>query len=224
MRDVRIMFTLSRAIRAASITLMAAVSVLGQPSGARAGVLAPIWTGAYAGFHGGGAWGSIDFNNISSSDTSGWSGGGHAGYNLGFAGFVAGVEGDLNYDGSNASYTFAGGGGSLDSSWNATLRGRVGLPVGPALFYATAGFARKGSTFVETNGAGLSASQDHTFVGAVYGIGAEAYVMPNMSVRLEALRYDYGAEKLSLSGAANTVQEIDPSDTVVRAGVTFHLN
>ena len=218
------MFPLSRAIRAAFLTLMAAVSILGPPSGASANPLAPIWTGAYAGVHGGGAWGSIDFNSISSSDTSGWSGGGHAGYNLGFGGFVAGVEGDLNYDGSNASFAFSGsGGGSLDSNWNATLRGRVGVPVGPALLYATAGFAWKGSTFVETDGAGLSASQDHTFTGAVYGIGAEAYVMPNMSVRLEALRYDYGAEKLSLSGVASAV-EIDPSDTVVRAGVTFHLN
>jgi len=58
----------------------------------------------------------------------------------------------------------------------------------------------------------------------VYGIGAETYVMPNLSLRLEALRYDYGSEDLSIGGAAAALQEIDPSDTVVRAGVTFHLN
>ena len=49
-------------------------------------------------------------------------------------------------------------------------------------------------------------------------------MLPNLSLRLEALRFDYGADKLSLDGAANSVQEFDPSDTVVRAGVTFHLN
>ena len=46
----------------------------------------------------------------------------------------------------------------------------------------------------------------------------------NMSVRLEALRYDYSSDNLSITGAKNALQEIDPSDTVVRAGVTFHLN
>lgn len=217
------MSVLQRPSRAASLAIAATALLLLPAASARANPLAPIWTGAYVGFHGGGSWGTIDFKDITSSDTSTWTGGGHAGYNLGFGAFVAGVEGDLNYDGSNASYDFGGGGGSLDSNWSATLRGRVGVPVGPALLYATAGFAWKGSTFVETAGGGLSASQDHTFVGAVYGIGAESYVLPNLSVRLEALRYDYGAEKLSLSGAVNAV-EIDPSDTVVRAGVTFHLN
>jgi len=45
-----------------------------------------------------------------------------------------------------------------------------------------------------------------------------------MSLRLEALRFDYAADDISLSGANNMLQEIDPSETVVRAGVTFHLN
>lgn len=208
-----------------SALLAAAVVVAFPASGSRADVLAPIWSGAYAGFHGGGSWGSIDFKNVRSSNTSDWTGGGHAGFNMSFGNFIAGVEGDLNYDGASGGYTLVSGeSGHLDSSWTATLRGRVGVPVGPALLYATAGFAWKDAAFIESDGAGLSASHDATFSGAVYGIGAEGFVMPNMSVRLEALRYDYSAEKLSLSGAASAVQEIDPSDTVVRAGVTFHLN
>jgi len=190
---------------------------------AHAGVLAPIWTGAYVGFHGGGNWGSIDFKNIGNSDSSAFFGGGHAGFNLGFGALVAGIEADLNYDGSSYGYTTGGTIGSVDVDWNASLRGRVGLPVGPALLYATAGIAWTEKTLVETSG-GLSSSASDTFTGVVYGIGAETYVMPNMSLRLEALRYDYSAKSLSLTGAVNAVQDIDPSDTVIRAGVTFHLN
>lgn len=218
---------LPRPLKAASQALLAAFCCIAVTSGEASAQspLAPIWTGAYVGVHGGGSWGSIDFDNIGASVSDAWTGGGHAGFNLGFGSFIAGIEADINYDGSNGGYRFAdGSGGTLDSNWNMTLRGRVGVPVGPALLYATAGFAWKDSTFIEVDGLGFSASHDHTFAGAVYGLGAEAYVLPNMSVRLEALRYDYGADKLSLSGATNAIQEIDPSETVVRAGVTFHLN
>ncbi len=215
-----------RSVNTAALAAVAAVLALSSPAtSARADMLAPIWTGAYVGFHGGGTWGSINFKDITNSDTSAWTGGGHAGFNLGFGALVAGVEGDLTYDGSDGGYTFTGGGGgNLDTNWNATLRGRIGMPVGPALLYATAGFAWKDATYVEANGAGLSASANHTFTGVVYGVGAETYVMPNLSLRLEALRYDYGTETVTFGGAAAAVQEIDPSDTVVRAGVTFHLN
>jgi hypothetical protein len=47
--------------------------------------------------------------------------------------------------------------------------------------------------------------------------------LPNLSVRLEALHFDYGTDQISIAGVAGTA-EIDPSDTVVRAGLTFHLN
>jgi opacity protein-like surface antigen len=98
------------------------------------------------------------------------------------------------------------------------------MPIGPALLYATAGYAWTETSLSERTAAGTTHAANHTFGGVVYGIGAEAYVLPNLSLRLEALRYDYSADKLSISGAANSIQEIDPSDTVVRAGVTFHLN
>lgn len=218
------MFSLQCPLRAASAAFALAIAaLLVSPIDAHAQGPAPIWTGAYIGFHGGGTWGSTDFKDVASSDTSDWNLGGHAGYNMNFGAFVAGIEGDLSTDGGSAGFAAIGHSGSLDTNWIGTLRGRVGVPVGPALLYATAGFAWKGATFAETAG-GLSASQDHTFFGAVYGIGAESYVLPNLSVRLEALRFDYGAENLSLSGLAGAVDEIDPSDTVVRAGVTFHLN
>lgn len=214
------------AIKAAALLAFAAVPALTYFSSAsQAGALAPIWTGAYIGFHGGANWADVDIGNVGSFETSAATGGGHAGFNLGFGAFVAGIEGDLSYDGSETSFSTAGGGrGNLDVDWNASLRGRVGVPVGPALLYATAGFAWTEKTLASTSAAGASSSTSHTFNGVVYGIGAKSYVLPNLSVRLEALRYDYGSKDLSFGGASAAAQEIDPGDTVVRAGVTFHLN
>ena len=216
----------ARALKAAALVVFATIPAIATLStAARAGALAPIWTGAYVGFHGGATWADVDIGNVGSFDTSAATGGGHAGFNLGFGAFVAGIEGDLNYDGSETGFSTAGGGsGNLGVDWNASLRGRIGVPVGPALLYATAGFAWTEKTLATTSAAGLSSSTSHTFNGVVYGIGAESYVLPNLSVRLEALRYDYGSYALSFGGASAAAQDIDPGDTVVRAGVTFHLN
>ncbi|MEQ1716454.1 MAG: outer membrane beta-barrel protein [Hyphomicrobium sp.] len=211
--------------RASAAALAALIALSSFPHAARADSFAPIWTGAYAGFHGGANWADVDFSSIGSASNTAFTGGGHAGFNMGFGNFIAGFEGDVNYDGSSFGYTTAGGArGNLDVDWNASLRGRIGLPVGPALLYATAGFAWTEKSLAETSLSGATSSTSHTFAGVVYGIGAETYVMPNLSLRLEALRYDYGSERLSLGGAAAAAQDIDPSDTVVRAGVTFHLN
>lgn len=192
---------------------------------AQANPLAPIWTGAYVGAHAGGIWSEIDTTDFGNIDTSALTAGGHAGFNLGLGMLVAGIEGDINYAGSDLGFSTASGGSvNLGTDWNGSLRGRLGLPVGPALFYATAGFAWNGSTITQKNAAGLSSDSSHTFTGVVYGVGAESYVLPNMSLRLEALHYDYSADSLSFAGASAAVQDIDPSETVVRAGLTFHLN
>lgn len=208
---------------AAGLTALAASAPLCDT--AKADPLSPIWTGAYVGFHGGVNWSDVDFSNIGSASTSAFTLGGHAGYAMNFGNIIAGIEGDINYDDSSFAYivTSSGTTGSLDVNWNASLRGRAGINVGPALLYATAGIAWTERTVVETNN-GTSASTSGLFTGVVYGVGAETFVLPNLSVRLEALRYDYASQDISIAGAAAAIKEIDPSDTVVRAGVTFHLN
>lgn len=221
------MWPMTRARSAAVALIFPAASFLfvSQPVAAHADPLAPIWTGAYVGVHGGGVWSDIDTTDFGGIDSSALTGGGHAGFNMGFGGIVAGVEADINYDGSDFGFSTAGGGSAdLSTDWNASLRGRIGVPVGPALLYATAGIAWTGTTLTEKTASGFSLDSGQTFTGVVYGIGAETYVLPNLSLRLEALRYDYGSESFALSGAAAAAQEIDPSETVVRAGVSFHLN
>jgi outer membrane immunogenic protein len=193
---------------------------------AAANPLAPIWTGVYIGAQGGAKWSDISTDFSSSLSATDWTGGGHIGYNIGLGAIVVGVEADASLDSSKFSYapSFAGGTGTYETDWSGTIRGRVGLPVGPALLYATAGYAWTDATLTEKSAAGTSFSSSHSFNGVVYGLGAETYVLPNMSLRLEALRFDYSSNKLSITDAKNVLEEFDPSETVVRAGVTFHLN
>ena len=192
----------------------------------KADYLSPIWTGVYAGVHGGANWSDVDFSNLGSASSTAFTGGGHLGMNMNFGNIIAGVEGDWDYDDSSSGYLVLPSGttGNLEVDWTATLRGRIGMNVGPALLYATAGIAWSERSVIETTAAGVSGSNSQLLTGVVYGIGAETFVMPNLSLRLEALHYDYGSEDISISGAAAAVKEIEPSDTVVRAGITFHLN
>src|SRR5215470_7525401 len=76
---------------------------------------------------------------------------------------------------------------------------------------------------VQRIAAGTSVSSSGTVDGVVYGIGAEAFILPPVSIRLEALRYDYGTEKLSVASGITALSGIDRGDTLVRAGVTLHF-
>jgi opacity protein-like surface antigen len=74
------------------------------------------------------------------------------------------------------------------------------------------------SNLTATAPTGQQYRDTQTLTGIVYGVGAEAFVVPNVSLRLEALQYDYTIENDALS------PYVDPSETVVRAGLTFHFN
>ncbi len=191
----------------------------------QANPLAPIWTGAYLGVHGGAKWSDVDTDFSSTFSATDVTGGGHAGYNIGLGALVIGIEGDASLDSARYGFTSLDGGtGTFETDWSGSIRGRIGMPIGPALLYATAGYAWTEATLNEMTSTGASFSSSHTFNGVVYGLGAEAYVLPNLSLRLEALRYDYASDDLSLTDARNLLGEFDPSETVVRAGITFHLN
>lgn len=194
---------------------------------AMAGPLAPIWTGVYVGANAGGGWGSVQ-EAISGVglDASGIAGGVHAGVNLKLGPIFAGLEGDATL--LSASGAVSGPLNTsveLDFNWMATLRGRAGLAIGPALLYGTGGIAwGEGSLAVRSGNATL-AKISETRQGFVIGAGIEARILPNVSARIEGLHYMFNSEKLDLSRyVAGATTSIEPSFTVVRAGVSFHLN
>ncbi|MEZ5856184.1 MAG: outer membrane beta-barrel protein [Hyphomicrobiaceae bacterium] len=204
---------------AATVALASAAAPM-----ATANPLSPIWTGAYVGVHGGANWADVDTRNFGSFDSSQATFGGHIGYNFAFAGLVLGVEADASPMGSKLGFsTVSGGTASMDTDWAGSLRARAGITLGPALLYATAGWAWSKFSLIERSGSGTEFKSSGTYDGVVYGIGAEAYVVPAVSLRIEALRYDYGQQDVSVGGGVAALKSIDRDDTVVRAGVTLHF-
>jgi outer membrane immunogenic protein len=166
----------------------------------------------------------LNTQQFGSFDTTRAAFGGHVGYNLALGIVVVGVEADATYANSSIGFATTGGGGaSVDSTWNGSVRGRGGITVGPALLYVTAGWGWTGISTVERLAAGSSLQSSGTLNGVVYGLGAETYVLPAVSLRLEVMRYDYGTDHLSVSSGVASLSSVDRGDTVVRAGVTLHF-
>ena len=173
-------------------------------------------------------------NTVLSPRTSGFIGGGQAGYNLQLSGgFVGGVETDIQgIAGARGSVTrtsviplpvplFAPGNfvqststASKSVDYVGTVRGRLGFLVTPALLaFGTGGLAYGGvqssaSTFQSRNGPvvpfGASNSFSDTRVGWTAGGGGEWSFMSNWSAKAEYLYYDLGSVTYNV-GALNQV-------------------
>lgn len=204
--------------------LVPASLVLAEPATAR-GLLSPIWTGIYAGIHGGADWTDVKTSGGLSFDSQTAAYGGHVGLNFSLGLVMIGVEADLGINSAEFGIGIVGPGATLTGEVSAfgTARARLGIPLGPALFYATAGYAWS-DVEITISQAGASVSRATGFQGIVYGVGAEVMVLPSISVRLEALRYDYGSAQLDLGSLGRSADEFDPSSTVIRAGVSFRFN
>lgn len=168
-----------------------------------------IWTGFYAGAHGG--YGEA-FDEPGGFDVGGGLLGMHAGYNYQSGNLVFGVEGD--YTGSWMEDTQVAGGlaVTLDVDYLASIRARLGYAAGNALLYGTIGYAwAEAGTLV--NGL-VNVSRSTDFDGLVLGGGVEYKFAQNWSARVEGLNY-------WLEPDAN-VDDLDVG--VIRAGVTWHFN
>ena len=213
-------------IVAAKLRLAApALLLIATPLLAADNALMPSWTGAYIGLHGGKNWREVDFNTLRDGDDQGARYGGHAGYNLGLGVIVLGIEGDAGYDGSGFDFsTNNGGTAKLSVDWGGSLRGRVGLPLGPIMMYATAGWAWTETKLVERTALGATSTSTTAISGPVYGLGAEAFLLPGISARAEFLNFDYGGEDLTFTDVTTGIQNSDTTDRVFRLGISIHLN
>jgi outer membrane immunogenic protein len=189
----------------------------------------PTWTGFYVGAQGGIAAHSgrfTDLDNLTgtgvlgvayNADRTGGLGGINAGYNFQSGNFVFGVEGDWNWVGANASANFVNPTGvatisttSFDVRWLATLRGRLGLAAGPALFYATGGVAFadvENTTTVFFNPGGLfrgTFSDSKTKTGWTAGGGIEYMFAPHWTARIEGRYVDLGKNTVTCSVPCNS--------------------
>jgi outer membrane immunogenic protein len=151
------------------------------------------WSGPYVGIHGGYGWGDGDASTAGGPSSDNFDGGrfgGFVGYNWQFSnGFVAGLEGDLNYDWNENSYA---GGIDMHTGFSGGIRGRVGYAFDRALLYAAGGWT---ATNISVDGAGLD--DDDTLHGWTIGAGLDYAFTDNVFGRVEYRYNDYGSGSLA---------------------------
>jgi outer membrane immunogenic protein len=147
-------------------------------------VALPTWAGFYIGAMGGYA---SEDGGSNSFDRKGGFAGGTVGYNWQQGAVVFGLEADAAW--ADVSTTNIFGDEAKIQDWG-TVRGRIGYAFGPALLYATGGYAWADSK-ISIVGFG-SDSQVHS--GWTVGAGAEYMFAPKWSVKAEYLYKSFGNE------------------------------
>lgn len=180
------------------------------------------WNGFYAGVNGGYMWGTTTTRPaLASTDnnSSGWTAGGQAGFNMDLGGLVVGGEADLQW--ANLAYNEPlAGGGTFESKLDmfGTARARAGGTFGQVMPYVTLGAAfGRGTT--QTISGGTTTSQNATHFGWTAGVGIEAKATDNLSVKAEYLYVDLGNQTYNLPATGS--REIGQRFSVIRAGINY---
>ena len=187
------------------------------------------WSGLYFGVHGGYGWSDLS-SGSDSIDLDGGLIGGHIGYNWQWQRIVAGVEADGSFVSFDGKQRDPGGEQlSAENDWLASIRGRLGVDIGPALLYATAGVAwTDWSSLATFQDGGMPArlTLGSTGTGYVVGGGAEFALTQNMIARIEGLHYGFSGldTNAKLNGTAvpaGMIPDLDNDITVVRGGLSY---
>jgi outer membrane immunogenic protein len=187
------MLLISAAVLAFAGAAQAADAVSEVPAAPAAEEVAPVftWSGPYFGIQGGGAWMDADVSagglGVSESLDGGILGA-FAGYNWQFSnGFVAGIEGDVDYNWNEQSF----GTGELKTDWAGSVRGRIGYAFDRALVYGAAGWT--GTNF---NASAPGVDEDETFHGWTVGAGVDYAFTEKMFGRVEYRYNDFGDQDI----------------------------
>jgi len=201
-----------------------------QAADIEAPIAAYDWSGFYVGAHLGYGWGTDDtettFPSAFDHSIDGVIGGLHAGYNFQSDSLVFGLEGDIDLS------DIDGEGGcdfnpfrcETDMDWLASLRARLGFASDQFLLYATGGVAFTDLEFANDDGLGSSDEQSESAVGFVVGGGAEYAVSDELSLRAEALYYDFGKTDYEYDNAQGAEFESDLDFVVVRGGLSWYFH
>ena len=167
------------------------------------------WTGFYIGANIGGKWADISHEvtgpattfTFNRDTTSSFIGGGQIGYNWQTGAWVFGIEGDIDAQdfhrdrvvGVAIGPFIPGDAFSVESKWQASLRGRIGYAAWDrSLIYVTGGAAWtniKGTASLVGLG---TFSNDTTITGGTVGLGYEYAFTNNISLGIEGRWSFYG--------------------------------
>jgi outer membrane immunogenic protein len=211
----------------------------------------PLWTGFYIGANVGFGVGHKQFYDIfgptpdfaldADARVQGWLGGLQAGYNYQINQFVFGVEGSFDWSAVKNDFpcfSFGNQRCSATAEWIATLTGRVGTLVGPALLYVDGGPAWTRDTItniagtlacVPAGGATVCSAPGDLFVGSkirggyTVGGGIEYLWSPNWSIKAEYNYMNFGQFPVSLvdGGTGFFPEDIKQTIQVVKVGFNY---
>ncbi|MEO8559283.1 MAG: outer membrane beta-barrel protein [Rhodospirillales bacterium] len=196
------------------------------------------WSGFYVGAHGGYGFGTSHATDAGHSKLKGWQGGLQAGYNWQFSGVVLGAEIDGTYSGidGKADPFFQGKNTNTlrnAQNWSGTARLKVGLPlsgvpiVNNMLIYGTGGLAvSRWKSSLNSVGpfiTDFTERDSRVHLGFVVGGGVELPLMPNLSLKLEYLRSDYGSKRYDFGDTLGTLK-IDHEINTLRMGVNYRFS
>ena len=176
-------------------------------------------TGAYVGLTAGLGVAALQAEDFKFADQS-YLGGIFAGFNVRLADAVVGLEADYLLTDIQGSTTDGVVVVTAKTKYLASVRGRVGMPIGPALLYATAGPA-----FTEHKVAvagPVKSFSSELLVGGVFGGGIEASLTKTLFVRVEGLHYIFPDKDVACGPSC--FFESKDQQTTVRLGVGFKLN
>lgn len=211
------------AAASASILALVATPLAAQP------FLGGPWSGLYIGGHLGGAFDAnkLDFQDQSAAqdlsfnpnnDNTKFLGGLQLGYLWQPGGIVFGAEGDTSW--------------AKDINYLSSVRGVLGVPLGPVLVYGTGGVAFEGAHeefAVNSASGGLSAFRRTVNKdGWTAGAGVRTFIAPGLDVGVEGLYYGLGRDTTGLitppsTGAEPFAVRDDRDFAVVRARIDYHF-
>ena len=189
------------------------------------------WNGLYGGAQVGYSLGGSAETNVLSPSTNPWrygsegaSAGLFAGYNHAFGNWVGGVEVEGNRGSLAGHYydTFYGTGPFYTQDWSTAERVRLGYLANlSTLFYGSIGLAQGDVNF--SNGyfavAGYDAL-DEAVNGVQVGAGVEAFVTPNLSMRVEGAFTHYSNADVHYNGILYYQEAVDT--LAARLGIVYH--
>jgi outer membrane immunogenic protein len=181
------------------------------------------WTGLYAGFNAGYAFGMSDWDTPAvSPEPKGWLYGLTAGYNWQAGSFVYGIEGDYNWSMIKDSVACGAATCETRNNWFATFRGRIGYAFDRWMPYITAGGAYGDIEATNLN-AGFGTASGDKF-GWTAGAGLEYAFLGNWTAKVEYLYMDLGSFDCGVSCSAVVPDNVSFSTSIVRAGLNYKFS
>jgi len=183
----------------------------------------PGWnrTGPYVGVLAGYDLVQLEAQGIGKSASTIPFGGAFGGLNIRQGDLVYGLEGDFLLTDIKGTSSASGVTVSASSHYLASVRGRVGLPAGPALLFATAGVAFTDHSLSATAGPFSNTDKGTMDVGAAFGGGVDMELTRAVFVRLDAIHYWFPDNSMPLG--FDQVKSAN-QETLIRVGLGIKLN